>query len=558
MIRIQKRVGAAVLAAFMAAALLLLPAAASAQTASAAASEYISKTVTAPSIGSVGGEWAVLGLARGDFDVPEGYFEAYYARIEDFVSANGGELHDKKYTEYSRVVLALTAIGADPANVGGYNLLTPLGDFEKTIWQGVNSAIFALIALDSVGYEMPANMAANVQATRQMYVEHILSQQLTDGGWSIAGGSSDPDMTAMALQALSAYQSQGEVSAATDRALLWLSAAQDAAAGYSSWGKDNCESVAQVLVALCALEIGIEDSRFVKNGATLLDALLSYQLPNGSFSHAVGSGETNLMATEQALYALVALSRFENGRSALYVMDDVKLSIDSAAASEWGLPGKHDAVKKVSVINPGVTFSDISGADCEAAVEALASRGIITGMGDGIFAPEETMTRAQFTAIVTRALGIAPEGAMASADAYPLAGVGDYGLASDIFDDISRDAWYVHYVGIGSAYGLVQGVGEGRFNPEGTISRQEAAVLISRAAALCGMDTERGEASIRDVLAQFSDYRTAGEWATLALTFCYDTGILNQDDLEIEPLRPIIRGEIAQMIFNLLEAAKLL
>ena len=66
-----------------------------------------------------------------------------------------GNLHDKKYTEYSRVIVALTAIGKNPADVAGYNLLTPLGDYEKTIWQGMNGPIWALIALDSGNYDMP-------------------------------------------------------------------------------------------------------------------------------------------------------------------------------------------------------------------------------------------------------------------------------------------------------------------------------------------------------------------------------------------------------------------
>ena len=110
---------------------------------------------TAPTAGSIGGEWAVIGLARSGYPVPANYFDDYYARVEKYVKDCAGVLHERKYTEYSRVILALTAIGRDPANVAGYNLLTPLGDFEKTIWQGLNGPIWALLALDSGNYPVP-------------------------------------------------------------------------------------------------------------------------------------------------------------------------------------------------------------------------------------------------------------------------------------------------------------------------------------------------------------------------------------------------------------------
>jgi hypothetical protein len=107
---------------------------------------YILDTVVGPQVGSVGGEWAVIGLARSEYEVDGSYFSTYDETVESYVEACGGVLHTKKYTEYSRVILALTAIGKDPADVAGYNLLTPLGDFDKTIWQGINGPIWALIA----------------------------------------------------------------------------------------------------------------------------------------------------------------------------------------------------------------------------------------------------------------------------------------------------------------------------------------------------------------------------------------------------------------------------
>lgn len=82
--------------------------------------------------------------------------------------------------------------------------------------------------------------------------------------------------------------------------------------------------------------------------------------------------------------------------------------------------------------------------------------------------------------------------------------------------------------------------------------------MVSQAAQLCGMDNQMADTAIRNMLAQFGDYTTSAQWARNALAFCYQEEILNQSALDIRPLQPITRSEIAQMIFNLLDRAKLL
>ena len=97
---------------------------------------------------------------------------------------------------------------------------------KKTTAQGVNGAAFALLALDCGGYEIPLDPEAAVQATRDGYVDVILAQQNPDGGWSLGGGASDPDLTAMALQALAGYRSRTDVSASADAGLSCLAQMQ--------------------------------------------------------------------------------------------------------------------------------------------------------------------------------------------------------------------------------------------------------------------------------------------------------------------------------------------
>lgn len=514
--------------------------------------EYIYTTVQDPQVGSIGGEWAVLGLARSGYDVPDSYYQDYYATVEEYVEACDGALHDKKYTEYSRVIVALSAIGKDARDVAGYDLTVALGDYEKTIWQGLNGPIWALIALDSAGYPMPENPEAETQATRQMYIDRILECQLPDGGWSLFGGTeaatsgdgtADPDITGMALQALAKYQDQPAVAQATQEALACMSEQQSDDGGFASWGTANSESCVQMIVALCELGIDLDDPRFVKNGNTMLDNLMTFYRQGEGFLHTQSGSGSNQMATEQGFYGLVAAQRAAEGRSSLYRMSDA-LSIPDAVETETsgqgqGLEGKDPAVTAQPITSPGKTFPDIAFSDQITAIEALAARGIIDGKSDGNFDPEGSMTRAEFATIVVRALGLTP-------------------AANDTFTDVPASSWYAPYVGTASSFGLINGVGGGRFNPDGTITRQEAAVMVSRAAELCGMDTGMDTAAVRNMLAQFPDYMSSAEWARAQLAFCYREGILSQTELNIRPQDAVTRAEVAQMLFNLLSSAELL
>lgn len=484
---------------------------------------YVYKTVRKPQVGSVGGEWVVMGLVRSGTDIPSEYYADYYANVEAYVKECKGVLHTKKYTEYSRVVLALTAIGKDPSNVAGYDLIAPLGDFDKTVWQGVNGAIFALIALDSGDYESDL---------RERYVDYILQKQLADGGFALSGESADADVTAMALQALAKYADSPKVKTAIEKALLCLSEMQNASGGFSICGEETAESVAQVIVAICELGISLDDTRFVKNGNTVLDNLMTYYVNGEGFRH-THSGGTNQMATEQCFYALVAAERLTSGKNSFYRMSD---AIDLVGAA--GLAGKHADVN-VKPIVAAKTFADITGHKNQSAIETLASRKIINGKTDAAFEPNATMTRAEFATIVVNSLGLPRQ-------------------SKAVFVDVTGGDWYYSYINTAYAYGIIKGVSDTEFNPGGTITREEAAVMVARAAKLCGIDTDYTAYEARNILAGFSDYVKASEWAYSSLAFCYDTGVLDDSAMSIQPKAAVTRGEIAQMLYNMLSLAKLL
>ena len=164
-----------------------------------------------PTVGSIGGEWMVLGLARSGREVPAGYYDNVVSYVNQKIDQQG-RLHSSKSTDNSRLILALTAMGKDVTDVGGHNLLQGLTDMKYVKKQGINGPIWALIALDCHGYEVPTAPTGADPVTRQKLIEAILDGRLADGGWSISGRVSDADMTGMAIQALAPYyKTQKEV-----------------------------------------------------------------------------------------------------------------------------------------------------------------------------------------------------------------------------------------------------------------------------------------------------------------------------------------------------------
>lgn len=314
---------------------------------------YLRNTVTNPIVNYEGGEWSVLSLARGGIkDIA--WYHSYYKEVEKCVEEKGNKLSETKSTENSRVIIGLTSIGADPADIAGCNLLEPLADFDYVVQQGLNGGVYALIALDSGKYEIPQIDDVENQTTRESLIAYILNRQTADGGWGYSdpttdsNAASDIDMTAMTIQALAPYyNSDKNVKQSVKKAIALLSDLQGDDGLYKSvfeyGGKTytniSSESCAQVICALSAIGIDADtDARFVKNDISLLDAFLSYyDKTSGGFKHSqTDEVVPNLMATEQAAYTLVAYDRLQSGQPGLYEMSDVtKLYECPKDGHEW-------------------------------------------------------------------------------------------------------------------------------------------------------------------------------------------------------------------------------
>ncbi len=301
-----------------------------------------------PDVSSIGGEWAVIALARGEMPLSGAYYDSYYKKVKDFLDKN----KVSRYTDYSRLILAIGAMGEDTLGIED-----KLSDYDAVSEQGLNGEIFALIALNSKDY------TADVKAK---YLEHIINSQNSDGGFGLMDGISDVDVTAMALQALSYYRDDDAVAGSIMRAANYIN---DSVI-------ESSESAAQAVIAFCTLNM-IPD-RYVSE-------LMKYYR-NGYFVHTLG-GEKNAMACEQGALALAALKRYENGKSGIYDMRDAKKLTSDAK-------------------NLGVCpFIDVDNADVKILGRLLKS-GIISGKTDTEFLPAVYLTRAEAASIAVRVMSL--------------------------------------------------------------------------------------------------------------------------------------------------------
>lgn len=381
-------------------------------------------------------DWAALGLARDGVKLDDAYYNAVCAYVAENIN-DKGQLSSRLSTENSRRILALTALGRDVTSVAGHDLLVGLSELSFVTRQGLNGAVYALLALDCGGYDVPEGGTA----TREALINAILDKALPAGGWTYSGSEADPDMTAVAIQALAPYYASNEsVKTAVDKALEVLSDMQTENGGFISSGSENSESSAQVIIALVALDIDPEkDARFVKNGRSALDALCSYAVDGGGFKHISADSAPDTVATQQGFCALVAYQRFKNGSSSLYDMTDVEI----AAADP---------------------FTDIAGSGYYKYIIGAADAGIIAGYPDGSYRPNNTVTRAQFITMLYRAAGST--------------GVKSTTLKFADASEVAKD--FAAAVAWGVENEVITGYGDNTFRPNQSISRAQMATFMYR------------------------------------------------------------------------------
>lgn len=475
-------------------------------------SQFLVNKVPNPSFGD---EWIIMALTRGEYNVPKGYYDKYYENVSKHVQSVKGNLHNRKYTEYSRLIIALTAIGRDPTNVGGFNLVEKLSDFDKVVWQGTNGAFFALIALDTWGFELPKKATT----TREKLIQYILSKQLSDGGWNLSGVKADPDMTAMAIQALSTYKDREDIKVSINKALDTLTNLQGANGSYQSWGTTNLESVAQVITALASLNIDVnKDQRFHK---LFTSFFTFYNVKDGGFKHVLTESVSNGMATEQASYTLAAYNRLIESKTKLYDTSDKKTNKPLTPAQP-----NHPKAPPTKV-----SYKDIESHWAKSDIEAAVAKGLLKGYDDNTFRPNNNLTRVQAVSILIRALNLT------RFDNTPFTDIGSYN------DETIQE--------IAAAYeaNLLM-VKSNKFAPSSPILRKELAVMLANAYTY-----KTGKRYIPTNIAPLNDIAMSKE-SQHAITFLYDFDIAQGANGSFNPTNFITRAHAAKMYINFLKVVE--
>lgn len=334
--------------------------------------------------GNSSADWYAIAMGRTGFD--DDYF-SYLAVLKNNVQSKyktDEKLDNQKATEWHRISLAVLAVGGDPTNMGedgSGNIINLIKDGTydrgKTASldaQGINGYIWGLITLDSMRYVVSDNAAD----TREDIIIAILKNQMENGSFTLDGDNPDTDITAMAIQALSPYYNDEKeyeykcgydskiytekVRMVIDRAVDWLSSVQNDEGDFSAWGQNNAESTAQVMTALCCLGIDPDnDTRFIKNGYSVVDGLMKYRTNDGGFAHSYSydeenpsaqAGKSNSMASEQTLCALCALYRYRNSFRSLYdfrqeMDENTKQQISSLNDNLKTIPTDADTAKNL-------------------------------------------------------------------------------------------------------------------------------------------------------------------------------------------------------------------
>ena len=290
-----------------------------------------------PVVGSVGGEWAVLALARAErVNANDPWVRAWLADLDRTLVevnrlARTNDIHNppsvgtfpsalRRWTDFQRVTIALSALGIDASDHNGRDLTEVFNSHvpvarRHALNQTVNVDTFALIALDTNAYS----------GDRDRFIRSLLREQRANGTWSLnpsaPSSAMDLDVTAMALQALAPYfyRNDARVTEAVNNALGWL----------RSQTFPDAESTAQMIVALTAL-----GPDFADEARYYVNHLLTWFDPaSGGFIRSAQNNQVNHMSTEQAAYALVAYWRFVNNMTHLYDMSDV---FDDAGTASSG------------------------------------------------------------------------------------------------------------------------------------------------------------------------------------------------------------------------------
>ncbi|MDA3845905.1 MAG: S-layer homology domain-containing protein [Vallitaleaceae bacterium] len=194
-----------------------------------------------------------------------------------------------------------------------------------------------------------------------------------------------------------------------------------------------------------------------------------------------------------------------------------------------------------TVIWHPIEFEDVAGHWAKDAINDMGARMIVSG-SDGLnYEPDRDITRAEFTTIVIRALGL------------------DAGIGENKFSDVDSNDWYCDYIETAISYGIIKGYGDGTFGPNDKITREQAMVIITRSMAITGLDATLTDVEISELLSAYTDSSEAESYAKSSIAACLNTGIVTgRSGNMVAPKANITRAEVAIIVRRLLQKSNLI
>ncbi|UTB71230.1 hypothetical protein A4W71_09425 [Latilactobacillus curvatus] len=264
------------------------------------------------------GPWQALAFKQSGISMTDAQRQSFIKTIGNDVDQMAAEGRYSA-TDAERSVIGLTALGEDPTNFHGVNLIQKTIEASTAKYVGINGQIYGIIALSTKDYGEEANK------TITTLIQAVLQKQNVDKGWALFGTDSDVDITGMAMTALGMHRDVTGVQPALDKAVSMLKdkAFQKATGGFfipSSFSKvENSNSISQAVMGLMAAGVDPAKAFVGDNGVNPISRLLAYQRTDGEFRWQFDNVSGALaMATEQATYALDQYEFFLNGKGSIY------------------------------------------------------------------------------------------------------------------------------------------------------------------------------------------------------------------------------------------------
>ncbi|PKM73495.1 MAG: hypothetical protein CVU91_04190 [Firmicutes bacterium HGW-Firmicutes-16] len=194
-----------------------------------------------------------------------------------------------------------------------------------------------------------------------------------------------------------------------------------------------------------------------------------------------------------------------------------------------------------SVLFNPITFTDVANHWAKDAINDMGSRMVVTGVGDGSYEPDRSITRAEFAAIAVRALGLQKSTTESS------------------FGDVSATDWFNGYVDKATEYGIITGYNATTYSPNDTITREQAMAILARAMKLTGLSVSLTNSEVSTLLASFTDGATISDYAKASVASCIKEGLVTgTSSTTISPKAYVTRAEVAVMVQRLLQKSGLI